>query len=184
MPDGTKKETIREKTLESYEQELSSILGTASGDEDDSKEEKDKEKKEKNKEKVTLEEQPGSIDWNSVLASDPKNVQLNGTVVGAESGMAFVTVNGKDVTLATGQKAGDYVITGITKEKVIFKKNGKELKITMSGVEENSPPAEPPPQPEEPVIDNPPPVPGPKVIDRMPGYTENREPGVPQIPPP
>jgi len=88
------------------------------------------------------------VDWNQMIVQTPHLIRLKGTVVGSGDGIAFININGEDMTLSIAQKVGDYVVHSITKSAIYFKK-GTEEKMIALYLEEGEPPAPAAPAPPE-----------------------------------
>lgn len=119
-----KQEAVVKKTLSDYEREIGELFGNA--------QKMEKAKKEKNKEDETSPDDPaGSIDWDQAITAGSGKIQLTGTIIGSDMALAFLNVDGTDVSVRIGQQVGGYEVDSIMKNTVHFKKSGQETVLSM-----------------------------------------------------
>jgi type II secretion system protein C len=90
------------------------------------------------------------IPWDQYLVRhNPSNIQLKGTIIGNNTALALLKVDGNDVSLYLGQRAGSYNLEIITKSSITFAK-GNEKRIVAMETDPDSAlsdvPQPPPPQ--------------------------------------
>jgi type II secretion system protein C len=114
---------VTEQPFSFYEKEITPIFGEAKP----VKKEDKKDKKDDKKPKSELD-----VDWDGILTSNPKSILLKGTVLGRGSAIAFLTVSGKDQSVALGGKAGSFDVSAIGKSSVKFVRGNQATVISMN----------------------------------------------------
>jgi len=78
------------------------------------------------------------IDWDTVLTNHPNDVRVRGTVIGTDNAIAFLEVEGEDVSLYIGQKVGKFQVTAISKNTVTFRNGDQKRIVSMVLNEKNN----------------------------------------------
>jgi len=72
------------------------------------------------------------INWDQVIPNAQQQMRLNGTMIGSDTAIAIINIQGKDLSLNIGQQVGSYTVDSILKNTVIFKKNSNEVVLSMN----------------------------------------------------
>lgn len=118
------KETAPQKTIADYEKDVTPMFGEA-------KAPKSSAPSKTTKKEGETEDPRSQINWDQALSTDGQ-IQLKGTVIGSDTGIAFLSVGGVDVSLQIGQEVGSYKVDRILKNAVCFKNGGQEKLVAMN----------------------------------------------------
>ncbi len=77
------------------------------------------------------------IPWNEVIETGIDRILVKGTVIGEDTAIAFLNINGTDVAVSIGEKVGSYEVWAISKNSVTFSK-GNIKKVAYMGMGEKS----------------------------------------------
>ncbi len=72
-----------------------------------------------------------AINWDQILSVEEPALDLKGTVIGDDMAIAFVQVEGKDMSLTIGQQVGSYRVVSITKNTIGFSRGGNDKVVSM-----------------------------------------------------
>ncbi|MCD4785459.1 MAG: hypothetical protein K8T10_16690 [Candidatus Eremiobacteraeota bacterium] len=78
------------------------------------------------------------VSWDQLIPTAQEQMRLNGTMIGSDTAIAIINVEGKDLSLQIGQQVGSYTVDSILKNAVVFKKDSKEIMLAMN-LSENAP---------------------------------------------
>jgi type II secretion system protein C len=94
------------------------------------------------------------IPWDQYLVRhNPNNVKLKGTIIGSNTALALLKVDGNDITMYQGQRAGGYNLDVISKSSITFVK-GNDKRIVAMESDPDSSLADVPQPPTPPVEEN------------------------------
>lgn len=119
------KQEKTKKPFKDYKNEIQPMFGEV-------KKESPKKKKSNGDNLDEPEDPVNQINWDEIIPSAQQQMRLNGTMIGSDTAIAIINIEGKDLSLQIGQQVGNYTVDSILKNTVIFKKDSKEVILSMN----------------------------------------------------
>ncbi|MCE1246572.1 MAG: hypothetical protein LWY06_08010 [Firmicutes bacterium] len=113
------------KTFADYQKDVLPMFGEAKVAAKPKKVETKKDKDE------PVDESKPQVDWDSAISADGQ-IQLRGTLIGSDTGIAFVNIGGQDLSIRLGQELGSYKVDRIDKNAVYFSNGSVDKVIAMN----------------------------------------------------